>query len=132
MKKLFLISFFILLTICLFGQKEEDPNLDNLNFEKLTFYLETGANFMVPENGFFIPLQYMHLIARLPENFINMTLDTHINKLQNQLTEAKFWSDFWFISTCVTGAIAIGLTIYIVADYAINHRALVFAAPFRF
>ena len=128
MKKLFFIIalFFVFISVSAFADEK------NLNDENLTVFLDKGFNFLVPEKGFFIPLQYMSIITRLPANFIDMTLDNHINKLQKQLNQTRFWSDFWFITSCVSGAIVLGAAIYIVLDWAINHRAMILPLSCRF
>jgi hypothetical protein len=83
------------------------------------YNLPVGSLFDVPGSGLFVPLPLA------PQLFSGFTIDfqklltdeihrwkIEVDKLNDQIAATQFWSGFWFITTCVAGAIILGGGIY--------------------
>lgn len=85
-------------------------------------YLEAGLSFDVPIHGYFVPYEAMIKLAPATEAFWENIYLPKIQTLEAELVDSKFWSTFWFITSCVAGALVFGAAIYIGIDIGIVHQ----------
>lgn len=113
MKKIILMVFLIFLSINIFAQKYEGMPVT---------LLEPGIDFFVPELGYFITDIAMNDLFPAAYEMIKQSIMPKIDTLTAKLEEQLFWSNVWFITSCVAGALVFAACIYIGVDIGIIHQ----------
>jgi hypothetical protein len=130
MKKIHILSLlfiaFAVGALCALEKKIytiEDYKIDRV------YNLPQNLLFDIPGPGLFVPLPLA------PKLFTGFTIDfkqlladeisrwkIEVDALNEQIDNNKFWSTFWFIASCVAGALVLGGAVYIGIDLGIIHN----------